>query len=139
MHVRNGEIIAVGKVVAGGGDRIDGTGMIVMPGLVDTHWHMWNTLYRSFSGDKPADGYFPTVARFGQQMTADDIFQSTRLSAAEAINSGMTTVHSWCHNVRGQAHAEADIRALTEIGTSGRGIPAAGRRGCPIRRWPTSR
>src|SRR6516165_7769607 len=75
VHVRNGEIVAVGKDVKGGGQKIDGTGMIVMPGLVETHWHMWNTLYRSFSGDKPEEGYFPTVARFGQQMNADDIFQ----------------------------------------------------------------
>ena len=94
--------------------------MIVMPGLIETHWHMWNTLFRSFSGDKPEEGYFPTVARFGQQMMPGDVFQSTRLSAAEAINSGMTFVHSWCHNVRSQAHAEADIRALTEIGIRAR-------------------
>ncbi|OLB74761.1 MAG: hypothetical protein AUI16_13825, partial [Alphaproteobacteria bacterium 13_2_20CM_2_64_7] len=120
IHVRNGEIVAVGKDVKGGGQKIDGTGMIVMPGLVETHWHMWNTLYRSFSGDKPEEGYFPTVARFGQQMTADDVFQSTRLSAAEAINSGMTFVHSWCHNVRSMAHAEADIRALAEVGIRAR-------------------
>src|SRR6266852_249985 len=120
VHVRNGEIVAVGKDVKGGGQKIDGTGMIVMPGLVETHWHMWNTLYRSFSGDKPEEGYFPTVARFGQQMTADDVFQSTRLSAAEAINSGMTFVHSWCHNVRSTAHAEADIRALAEVGIRAR-------------------
>ncbi len=66
VHVRNGEIVAVGKDVKGGGQKIDGTGMIVMPGLVETHWHMWNTLYRSFSGDKPEEGYFPTVARFGR-------------------------------------------------------------------------
>ena len=46
--------------------------MIVMPGLVETHWHMWNTIFRSFAGDKPEDGYFPTVARFGQQMTPDE-------------------------------------------------------------------
>jgi cytosine/adenosine deaminase-related metal-dependent hydrolase len=120
VHVRNGEIVAVGKDVKGGGQKIDGTGMIVMPGLVETHWHMWNTLYRSFSGDKPEEGYFPTVARFGQQMNADDIFQSTRLSAAEAINSGMTFVHSWCHNVRSTAHAEADVRALAEVGIRAR-------------------
>jgi 5-methylthioadenosine/S-adenosylhomocysteine deaminase len=120
VHVRNGEIVAVGKDVLGGGDKIDGTGMIIMPGLVETHWHMWNTLFRSFAGDKPEDGYFPTVARFGQQMTPDDIFQSTRLSAAEAINSGMTFVHSWCHNVRSTAHAEADIRALAEVGIRAR-------------------
>ena len=120
VHVKDGDIVAVGKDLKGGGERIDGTGMIVMPGLVETHWHMWNTLYRSFAGDKPEEGYFPTVARFGQQMTPDDIFQSTRLSAAEAINSGTTFVHSWCHNVRSKAHAEADIRALAELGIRAR-------------------
>ncbi len=121
VHVRNGEIVAVGKnVQAPGAQTIDGTGMIVLPGLIETHWHMWNTLFRSFAGDKAEEGYFPTVARFGQQMTPDDIFASTRLSAAEAINSGMTFVHSWCHNVRSKAHAEADIRALTEIGIRAR-------------------
>jgi cytosine/adenosine deaminase-related metal-dependent hydrolase len=120
VHVRNGEIIAVGKDVAVSGERIDGAGMIVMPGLVDTHWHMWNTLFRSFAGDKPEDGYFPTVARFGAQMSPDDIFQGTRLAAAEAINSGMTFVHSWCHNVRSTAHAEADLRALAEVGIRAR-------------------
>src|SRR5262245_46743902 len=55
VHVRNGEIVAIGKDVKGGGQKIDGTGMIVMPGLIETHWHMWNTLYRSFSGDKPEE------------------------------------------------------------------------------------
>src|SRR5262249_39835247 len=120
VHVRNGEIVAVGKDAKGGGQKIDGTGMIVMPGLVETHWHMWNTLFRSFAGDKPDEGYFPTVARFGAQMSPDDIFQSTRLAAAEAINSGTTFVHSWCHNVRSTAHAEADIRALAEVGIRAR-------------------
>ena len=120
IHVKNGEIVAVGKDVAGGGEKIDGAGMIVMPGLVETHWHMWNTLYRSFAGDKPEEGYFPTVARFGQQMTPDDIFAGTRLAAAEAINSGTTYVHSWCHNVRSTAHAEADVRALAAVGIRAR-------------------
>src|SRR5689334_17877173 len=120
VHVRNGEIVAVGKDIAGGGQHMDANGMIVMPGLVETHWHMWNTLYRSFSGDKPEEGYFPTVARFGQQMQPGDIYASTRLSAAEAINSGMTFVHSWCHNVRSTAHAEADVRALADTGIRAR-------------------
>jgi 5-methylthioadenosine/S-adenosylhomocysteine deaminase len=120
VHVRNGEIAAVGKDIAGGGERIEGAGMIVMPGLVETHWHMWNTIFRSFAGDRPEEGYFPTVARFGQQMDPEDVFRSTTLSAAEAINSGVTFVHSWCHNVRSQAHAEADIRALGEVGIRAR-------------------
>jgi 5-methylthioadenosine/S-adenosylhomocysteine deaminase len=121
IHVKDGAIVAVGAEAAAPGARvIDGTGMIVMPGLVDTHWHMWNTLFRSFAGDKQEEGYFPTVARFGQHMTADDVFQSTRLAAAEAINSGITFVHSWCHNVRSQAHAEADVGALAQTGIRAR-------------------
>src|SRR5262249_8720858 len=120
VHVRNGEIVAIGKDVKGAGQKIDGTGMIVMPGLIETHWHMWNTLYRSFSGDKPEEGYFPTVARFGQQMNADDIFQSTRPSAGGAINSGMPFVPSWCHTVRGAPPAEADVRGLAGVGIRAR-------------------
>lgn len=119
--VRNGEIIAVGDVQAGPRTlRIDGRGMIVMPGIVETHWHMWNTLFRSFSGDKAADGYFPTVARYGALMTPADMYQGTRLAAAEAINSGMTTVHDWCHNVRSREHAELDIQALRDVGIRAR-------------------
>ncbi|MBV8827239.1 MAG: amidohydrolase family protein [Hyphomicrobiales bacterium] len=121
IHVKDGAIAAIAAEVAAPGARVvDGSGMIAMPGLVDTHWHMWNTLFRSFAGDKPEEGYFPTVARFGQHMMPDDVFASTRLSAAEAINSGMTFVHSWCHNVRSPAHAEADVRALAETGIRAR-------------------
>ena len=28
------------------------------------------------------------------------MYQGTRLAAAEAINSGITFVHDWCHNIR---------------------------------------
>ena len=53
-------------------------------------------------------------------MNPDDVFQGTRLAAAEAINSGMTFVHSWFHNARSTAHAEADIRALNQVGIRAR-------------------
>jgi cytosine/adenosine deaminase-related metal-dependent hydrolase len=121
VHVKNGEIVAVGKDVAAPGARVlDGAGMIVLPGLVETHWHMWNTLFRSFAGDQKDHGYFPTVARFGMQMTPDDMYQGARLAAAEAVNSGMTSVHDWCHNVRSRAHAEADLQALKDVGLRAR-------------------
>jgi len=92
----------------------------VLPGLVETHWHMWNTLLRSMSGDKPEHGYFPTARTLGAAYLADDMYQSTRLAAAEAINSGITFVHDWCHNIRTPGHAEANLRALREAGVRAR-------------------
>ena len=121
VHIRNGEIVAVGKALkAPGAMAIDGQRMIVLPGLVETHWHTWNTLLRSFAGEKPDQGYFPTAALFGAAMSPDDMYRGTRLATAEAIHSGITTLHSFCHNLRGREHAEADVRALREAGIRAR-------------------
>jgi cytosine/adenosine deaminase-related metal-dependent hydrolase len=61
VHVRNGAIVAVGRGLAvPGAEVIDADGMIVLPGLVETHWHMWNTLLRSMAIDERKFGYFPT-------------------------------------------------------------------------------
>ncbi len=121
VHIRNGEILAVGQAIqAPGATVLDGRRMIVLPGLVETHWHMWNTLLRSFGGEKSDQGYFPTAATFGQVMTPDDMYRGARLAAAEALHSGMTTVHDYCHNLRSRAHAEADLRAITEAGLRAR-------------------
>jgi cytosine/adenosine deaminase-related metal-dependent hydrolase len=121
VHIKNGEIVAVGKAVkAPGATVIDGRGTIVLPGLVETHWHMWNTLLRSFAGEKTDQGYFPTAATLGAVMTPEDMYHGARLAAAEALYSGMTTVHSYCHNARSREHAEADIRAVREAGLRAR-------------------
>lgn len=121
VHIKNGAIVAVGKALKAPGAAIfDGQHMIVLPGLVDTHWHMWNTLLRSFAGEKPDQGYFPTATAFGKIMTPDDMYHGARLAAAEALHSGITTVHDFCHNAQSRAHAEADIRALEEAGLRAR-------------------
>jgi 5-methylthioadenosine/S-adenosylhomocysteine deaminase len=121
VHIRNGEIAAVGKSLkAAGATIIDAQRMIALPGLIDTHWHMWNTLLRSFAGEKADHGYFPTAAALGAVMMPEDMYHGTRLGAAEALYSGITTVHDYCHNVRSRTHAEADIRALQEAGIRAR-------------------
>src|SRR4029079_11510359 len=121
VHVREGVVVAVGhKLQAPGATALDGRGMIVLPGLIETHWHMWNTLLRGMSGEKPELGYFRNTAALGQKYEPTDMYQGTRLAAAEAINSGITFVHDWCHNIRSPAYLEQDLRALRESGLRAR-------------------
>jgi 5-methylthioadenosine/S-adenosylhomocysteine deaminase len=121
VHVRDGVIVAVGPdIKAPGAAVIPGAGMIVMPGLVDTHSHMWGALLRGMPGEEPASGYFPTAARYGTAMKPDDIYRSTLLCAADALNSGTTTIHDWFHNCRSGEHAEADLKALAVSGLRAR-------------------
>lgn len=41
---------------------IDGSGLLALPGFVDTHWHLWNSLLRGSVGEAPGHDYF-TVKR----------------------------------------------------------------------------
>jgi cytosine/adenosine deaminase-related metal-dependent hydrolase len=117
VHIRNGVIEAVGRDLrVPGATVIDGRRCIVLPGMVDTHWHMWTTYLRSMAGDQAEDGYFPLTTRYGQAMEPVDMYRGTKLAAAEAINAGITTVSDNCHNVRSHDHAVYDIRAIQETG-----------------------
>jgi 5-methylthioadenosine/S-adenosylhomocysteine deaminase len=121
VHVRNGVIVSVGAHLdVPGVEVIDGQNWIILPGLIDTHWHMWHTLFRGMSGDRREEAFFPTITRFSGSMTPQDMYSSTHLAAVEGLNAGITTVHSWCHNIRSRAHAEADIRAINDTGLRGR-------------------
>jgi 5-methylthioadenosine/S-adenosylhomocysteine deaminase len=126
--VSGGTIAAVGTGLAApaGARVIDATGMIVAPGLVDTHWHMWNTLLRGMS--ETGHGYFRVCRGLGPAFGPRDVFQGTLLACAEAISSGVTMVHDWAHNVRSPEYAEAGLRALAQAGLRARfsyGYPAA--------------
>jgi cytosine/adenosine deaminase-related metal-dependent hydrolase len=129
VHLRGGSIAAVGRgLSAPGAQIIDGTGMLVLPGFVETHWHVWTALLRSLAGDRQEHGYFPTSRTIGTFYSAEDMYAAGRLAAAEALHSGITFVHDWCHNVRGPDYAEAALRALEETGIRARfsyGSPTA--------------
>ncbi|WP_299990084.1 amidohydrolase family protein [uncultured Pontibacter sp.] len=126
--VQGGEIKQVGQQLrAAGAEVIQGEGMIVMPGLVETHWHLWTSLLRSMAGDREGRGYFDITRTVGQHHTPESMYAATRLAIAEAIHSGITTLHDWSHNARGPAFAEASLQALREAGIRGRyslGVPA---------------
>ena len=120
VSVRDGRIVGVAPRLRARGREIDGRSTVVLPGLIDTHWHLWTALHRSMANSSPANGYFALNVRLGTQFRPEDIYQGARLALAEALNSGITTVHDWSHNIRGPEYADANLRAHQELGLRGR-------------------
>ena len=122
VHVREGTIVSVAqKIEMPSAEAIDGAGMICIPGFVDTHFHLWNSMLRLYvRADVPALGYFPVTARLGPLMGPRDSYRSVRLGVAEALAAGVTTVHNWSHNTRSPEHADAELSAMREMGIRGR-------------------
>jgi len=122
VHVRDGSIIAVAPAIAAASaTTLDGRDMICMPGFVDTHWHLWTSALRPLMRiDDPARGYFPVSSRLGAVYNPQDSYANVRLGLAEALSAGATTVHNWAHNVRSPAHADAELRAMRDMGMRGR-------------------
>jgi 5-methylthioadenosine/S-adenosylhomocysteine deaminase len=111
--VRDGRIEAIGPdLAAAGAEVIDATDMIVMPGFVDTHYHMWSAVGRNFVGD--GFGYFAAKNATSKLFEPADFYNSVTLGLVELANAGVTTVHNWSHNTRSEAHAEAELRAHRE-------------------------
>jgi cytosine/adenosine deaminase-related metal-dependent hydrolase len=112
VMVRDGTIVEIAAAIAPapGVEILDATDMIVMPGLIDTHYHMWSALGRNFPGDR-GFSYFPAKNAISPLMTPEDTYNSVLLGLAELANAGVTTVHNWSNNTRAPAHADAELRA----------------------------
>ena len=117
IHIRNGQIVAIGAAIeAPDAQTIDASTMIALPGLIDTHWHMWGTVARNMSGDTPATGYFPYSRVLGGIFQPEDNARGVRLGLAEALNGGLTTVHNWSHNLLSPHYADAELQAHKDFG-----------------------
>lgn len=119
--IRDGAIAAVGKGLEANGARIiDARGMLLMPGLIDSHWHMWNSVLRNAAPTGQGKTFFKTLAPLSAKFSPQLSRTGVRLSLAEAVNSGITTVNNWAHNIRGPAFADAEVSALMESGLRAR-------------------
>jgi cytosine/adenosine deaminase-related metal-dependent hydrolase len=119
IHVRDGSIVAIdqdlSQIAAPG---IDARGMIVMPGFVDTHWHLWNAIYRNLVTVQGR--YLAIKHELAPYHTPIDFGRAVRLAMLEALDAGFTTVHNFAHNVVGPDFADAEIEAMVASGLRGR-------------------
>ncbi|MDT0275374.1 amidohydrolase family protein [Blastococcus goldschmidtiae] len=111
-------IAAVGPAleVPEGTQEIDARGGIVMPGMIDTHRHMWQTAMRGYGADWTLTQYFVWYyLEHGRTFRPQDVAAGNRLAALEALEAGVTTTVDWSHGLQSVDHAEAAVEALRSV------------------------
>ena len=126
IAVDKGKIVAIGDCSAMHADKvIDATNCAVMPGMVNTHTHIYQALIEGIGYDMHFEPWnwrflFPIVS----QMTPEHSYVSAQVAALEMIKSGTTTVcdhwymHTYFENVRNLATAldESGMRSCIVYG-----------------------
>ncbi|MCK2220256.1 amidohydrolase family protein [Actinomadura sp. ATCC 31491] len=116
---------------------IDATGGLVLPGLIDTHRHMWQTALRGYGADWTLTQYFVWFyLEHGKLFRPQDVHAGNTLAAIEALDAGVTTVVDWSHGLRTVEHADAAVDALRSV--PGRYVLAYGNIQQPPAEWSTA-
>ncbi|MEU3642227.1 amidohydrolase family protein [Lentzea sp. NPDC034063] len=99
-----------------GTEEVDATNGIVMPGMIDTHRHMWQTAMRGYGADWTLTQYFVWYyLEWGKVFRPQDIHAGNLLGAAEALDAGVTTTVDWSHGLQTTEHADAAVDALQAV------------------------
>jgi 5-methylthioadenosine/S-adenosylhomocysteine deaminase len=116
--VSDHRIAQVGRqlTVPDGTLEIDATDGILMPGMVDTHRHMWQTALRGFGADWTLTNYFQFYyLNWGKIFRPQDIYAGNLLAAIEAVDAGVTTTVDWSHGLQTIEHGDAAVDALEAV------------------------
>jgi cytosine/adenosine deaminase-related metal-dependent hydrolase len=111
---RIGTAAELADVVA---DRtLDLAGHIVMPGMVNTHHHMYQNLTRVMVQDDELFVWLKTLYPVWSRLDDDAIYASARVAMAELILSGCTTSSDHLYVLPNNARIDSEIEAAQEMG-----------------------
>jgi cytosine/adenosine deaminase-related metal-dependent hydrolase len=97
---------------------INAGGMIVLPGLINTHHHLYQTLTRAVPGaqDAPLFRWLRILYRIWAGLTPEAIHTSALVGLAELMLSGCTTASDHLYIYPGDCRIDDEIRAAQEVG-----------------------
>ncbi len=121
LFARDGFIEQVGPSgeLPGSADEVlDLHDHIVLPGLVNTHHHFYQTLTRAVPAAQDANlfNWLKTLYPIWARLTPDDIFISTQTALSELARSGCTTASDHLYLFPNGSKLDDEIAAAQEVG-----------------------
>jgi 5-methylthioadenosine/S-adenosylhomocysteine deaminase len=159
VRIEGSKIVAIGPNLGGDGATIDCTGMIVMPGFVQTHHHQYETIQRAvipdglLRGDWPQESYGSvvqniwTTGRIGpanaptwdlgrSPYDPEDCYIAELVAAWASINEGVTAGIDTSQSSHTPEHTDAMIQGLMDSGQRAMYVYSAGRSDQPGYEYP---
>lgn len=132
LLISGDRIVQIGKnIEAPDAEVIDATNMIVSPGYVDTHRHVWQTQLRTVATDWSLFDYFVQMRSiYSGFYNPEDAYLGNYIGALEALNAGITTLVDHSHIMNSPDHSDEAVRGLQDSGV--RGIFCYGLFGNPL-------
>jgi len=121
LFIENGFIQHVGATAslpAAADEVLDLTGHVLLPGLVNTHHHFYQTLTRAVPAAQDANlfNWLKTLYPIWARLNPEDIFISTSTALAELALSGCTTASDHLYLYPNGSKLDDEIAAASEIG-----------------------
>ncbi len=123
VRIERGRITQIGRALPeNGADIIAAKGMILMPGLIDGHRHVWQTLL---------NGVLPKISKryadydrlanmtYALAYEPEDMFIAQLMGGLACLESGVTSVVDQMHAANGDAMEQAAARGLLASGVAG--------------------
>lgn len=120
VAIQDDQIVGVGKTSDlrakfSGAELLKATRKIVLPGLIDTHVHLTQTLARGLADQVTVPNWlYERILPYEVVMSGDDVYHSSMLACAEMIKTGTT-----CFADPGGYQMEHAGKAVDETGMRG--------------------
>lgn len=121
LFIENGKIVHIAPdLKREDAEIIDAEDMIVMPGLIDTHRHLWHSIIKGLAADMSFEQFMSQIpGTIGSKFRPKDLYLANFLGALDALHAGVTTLVDWSNIIHSEKHAEQAIEGLLDAGIRG--------------------
>ncbi len=117
--IKDGKIVSVGPNLSPDGEHevIDASGRLVVPGLINAHYHSHDTLCRGLFEELPLEMWLLYTLPMGQNRSKEEVRARTLVGAIESLRCGITTVQDMLGlTPLNDAYTDVVISAYREAG-----------------------